>query len=274
MPIIVDQLDPRFVNCDLAVEARKLGIPPGSIGPRAFAAPRPRYEDVVELIPEDQWKPLSDAANEADQTMAQLVNWIFNQRNEGSCVGNACTQGVQVLFAKEFGKDLAIQLSAISCYKQIGSSPNSGANVEDGLNALENVGVLPLDTPENRARFQHVMPPTGFYTPWPEGWKETAKNFRVVEAYSVQSVAGLATALLRGHPVVVGRAGHSILYLAVIFKDGTMNCLYVNSWGEWGFAAGAMTYGFGLDSMSYVRSSAQWAAALRTVVVPSFMIAA
>lgn len=268
----IDAIDPKFIDVDLALEADRLGIPTGDCGTRAFGDPAPCYEDVVDVYPESDWKELSNLAQVEKASLAWLIVWVLNQQNEGSCVGNAFTQGLMTLIAKVFGKDLAIQLSAISCYKQIGSSPNSGAMVDDGLEAIQNVGILPLDTGENRARFKHVMPATGFRTPWPDGWKETAANFKVAEAHVVRSVPGLITALLKGHPVVVGRAGHSILYLDVIYKGNELFVLYVNSWGNWGAAAGTLESGFGLDSLRLIRSSAGWAAALRTPVVPSFML--
>lgn len=266
----IDQIDSRFIDTDLGHEGKLLGIPPGNLGMGLCAGPF--YEDAVDLIPESQWKELADLAQSTKTSLAWLIVWILNQGNEGSCVGNAFTQGVQALMAKVFGKDFAVHLAAISCYKQIGSSANSGANVGDGLDAVRDVGILPLNSPENIARFKHTMPATGFRTPFPEGWKETAAMFRVTESHVVQSVPGLVTALLKGHPVIVGRSGHSICYLDVIFKGNEMFVAYVNSWGQWGFGAGGHEYGFGLDSMRSIRSSAGWAAALRTPIVPTFQL--
>lgn len=266
----LDKVDPRFIDTDLAYEAAQLNIPMGNNG-MGFCA-GPSYEDSVDLIPEADWKELANLAQTTQTSLDFFVVQVLNQKNEGSCVGNAFTQGEQVLFVKAFGKEFFIPLSAISCYKQIGSSPNSGAMVGDGKEAVETVGILPLDTPENRQRFKHVMPATGFRTPFPDGWKETAACFKVTETHVVNSVPGLVTALLKGHPVVVGRAGHSILYLSVIFKGNEMFVLYVNSWGSWGTGAGGLSSGFGVDSMRNIRSSAGYAVALRTPVVPSFML--
>lgn len=266
----IDQIDSQYIDTDLGVEGKLLGIPPGNLGLGTFAAPF--YEDAVELIDEKDWKELADLAQKNKTALSWLIQWVLSQLSEGSCVGNAFTQGGQALLAKVFGKEFAVQLSAISCYKQIGRSPGSGAMVSDGLEAVQQVGILPLNTDENKQRFKHTMPATGFYTPFPDGWKETAAMFKVTEAHVVRSVPGLVTALLKGHPVVVGRSGHSILYLDVIFKGNEMFVVYVNSWGKWGFAAGNLSYGFGLDSIRSIRSSAGWAAALRTPVVPTFQL--
>lgn len=268
----IDSIDSRFIDTDLGTEGALLGIPPGNTGMGLFAAEAPCYEDLVELIPESQWKELADAAQASKSSLAWLVVWVLNQGQEGSCVGNAFTQGLMVLLAKVFGKDFATALAAISLYKQIGRSANSGAMVSDGYEAIRDVGILPLNTPENVARFKHTMPATGFRNSYPDGWKETAAMFRVTEGHVVRSVAGIVTALLKGHPVVVGRSGHSILYLDVIFKGNEMFVIYVNSWGKWGIAHGGLESGFGLDSMRSIRASAGWAAALRVPVVPTFML--
>lgn len=216
----------------------------------------------------------SEIEAEAEKTAAEkagnafLVVEVKNQKQEGSCVGNASTQGLQVIQARRLGKDKVTLLSAIATYKQIGSSPMSGANVEDSMNKLEGVGTLPLDTPENRAKYgDQVMPATGFYTKFPAGWQATAKNFRLAEVTVVRSFEALLTALLCGHPVVVGRQGHSILYLDVIVINGKLYVIYVNSWSlDWGQAAGDFKSGFGVDSESTIRQSAQWAYAMRSVV--------
>lgn len=262
-------IDPSVVDIDLGEEAKRLGFVPGQLEGELFSS-QPFYEDVVNVIPEAEWRPLSELAKQAGGN-ASLIQWILNQLREGSCVGNAFTQGVQFLITKVFGPAASIELSAISAYKQIGRSPNSGAMVGDGMEAVMNVGVLPLDTPANRMRFKHVMPATGFYTPWPDGWKETAKLFRAIECHVVRSVAGLVTALLNGHPVVVGRSGHSILYLDIIFDGANMFALYVNSWGKWGIAAGNLAHGFGLDSIRMIRSSAGYAVAMRAPTKPDFL---
>jgi hypothetical protein len=215
----------------------------------------------------------SEIEQEAEKTAAEgsgnagLVVEVKNQRNEGSCVGNASTQGLQVLEARRLGKDRVTLLSAIATYKQIGRSPNSGAMVDDSMTALENVGTLPLDTPANRAKFgDQVMPATGFYTKFPENWKQTARHFRLSEVLVVRSFEALLSAMLCGHPVVVGREGHSILYLDVIVRNGRLYALYVNSWGQWGQGAGDFAYGFGLDTESQIKKSAGWAYAMRSMV--------
>lgn len=269
----MDFIDPEFIDVDFERHPRYVR---GYNRVNPFGKVMRAYRDVVPEIPEGDQKKFIEDMETAGGGIENLVTRIFDQSNEGSCVGNAATQGHEIIQADQFGKDKVVQLSAISLYKQIGSGPNSGSSVNDALDASQSVGILPLDTPDNRKRFgAAVMPPTGFYTPWPNDWKNVAKQFRVDEAYVVQSVNGLMTAGILRHPIIVGRAGHSICYCRPAYRNGVLGFIYANSWSlDWGFAAGDFQGGFGFDSMSMVRSSADWAYVIRSVVVPNFELAA
>lgn len=266
MPIDLDSIDPRYIDVDFR---RQPEYTFGDLGVRAFGPRLADFADTVPDIPEGEWPALAEQMKAAGGGLTQLVTRIYNQKQEGSCVANAFCQADEIKQAEQFGRDRVVPLSAISLYKRIGSSPNSGAMVDDGIEELTSRGALPLDTPENRARFgDKVMPSTGFYTPYPAGWEAVAKQFSSHEWYAVRSVTSLVTALLKGHPVVVGRQGHSICYCDPVYKNGQLSVVYANSWDySWGFAAGSMSGGFGLDTLSQIRQSATWAATLRSVVV-------
>lgn len=193
--------------------------------------------------------------------MDQLVVEIKSQLSEGSCVSQAFTQSNQVIQALQYGKDKITKLSAISLYKRIGRSPGSGAMVSDGIAEMRSRGILPLNTEENKAKYKHTMPNTGFYTPFPQGWEETAALFKGDEYYIVRTPQALFTALLKGCPVVVGRSGHSICYVRPMRKNGQRVVKYANSWStNWGDA------GFGYDSSRMIAQSAQWAVAVVSTV--------
>lgn len=260
-------IDDRYIDVDFEKDPNYVF---GDRGARCFADSR-FYDEVVPLVPRDQWQPLAEKMA-AEKTGGEwLVTRIYNQKNEGSCVANATSQSHEIVQAEQFGKENVVHLSAISLYKRIGRSPNSGAMVDDGLDELRTRGVLPLDTPENKARFgSAVMPNTGFYTAYPSGWEETAKLFRADEYLVHRSVDSVVTALLKRKPVVVGRQGHSICYIGVVYKSGKLLIPYPNSWDySWGSALGDMSGGFGFDSESQLRMSASWAFTPRTVIVPS-----
>jgi hypothetical protein len=234
----------------------------GDAGHRCFSEFKAHFADSINVIPESQWKDLIAAMDAAGGGADQLVTRIYDQRNEGSCVANACSQACEIVQAQQVGRENVVHLSAISLYKRIGRSPNSGAMVDDGLEEMAERGVLPLDNPENRAKFgDKVMPNTGWSTKYPSDWEATAKRFRAAEWFIVDSVNELVSALLLQMPVVVGRQGHSIAYTRPMYRNGPLVAKYANSWGNWG------DNGFGYDSLSQIRQSANWAFALRSVVV-------
>lgn len=253
-------INPQFVDIDFPDDAR---FTFGDLGTAAFGPPKDLYRDAAPIYPESEWKDLAAAMAAAGGGCSALVTRIYDQKNEGSCVANACSQAHEIVQAAQFGRENVVHLSAISLYKRIGRSPNSGAMVSDGLEEMAERGVLPLDNPENRAKFgPHVMPNTGFRTAYPSGWETTAKQFAAHEWLIVESLAELISALLNQHPVVVGRSGHSICYCDPVYDGGSLLVKYANSWGDWG------ENGYGYDSLRMIRSSASWAFALRSVVVP------
>lgn len=254
-------LPKHFIDVDFPSDARYVYGDNGQ--PALSPVARARYGDTVPVIPQGEWKQHIDAMAAAGGGASQLVTRIYDQRQEGSCVANACSQAHEIIQAVQLGKENVVHLSAISLYKRIGRSPNSGAMVSDGLEEMAERGVLPLDTPDNRAKFgDHVMPNTGFRTAYPTGWEATAAKFKATEWYVVDTVDELVTALIHQHPVVVGRSGHSICYCEPIYDDGDLYAKYANSWGaDWNDS------GFGYDSMRLIRSSANWAFALRSVTV-------
>jgi hypothetical protein len=264
-------IDPRFVDADFRTFPEYV---PGDVRPENMAelcASMPEFEAAAPLIPSSQYKEIADETQAKKLGLEFLIRWVLNQGREGSCVGNAAVAMVMMILAKQFGKAFVTALSAISLYQLIGRSPSSGAMVPDALDKLKAVGAIPLDTPENRAKFGSVvMPATGFYSKRPSGWEQVAANFKIDEFFVIRSYEGLISALLSGNPVVVGRQGHSICYVGVVFVNGKLYVLYVNSWGgNWGLSAGLFPAGFGLDSVSTVRQASGWAFTARSIVVPA-----
>ncbi len=219
------------------------------------------YEDAVPTLSDSEIMAAVEKETAEGGGADRLVSRIYDQGREGSCVANACCQSHEIIQALQYGKENVVHLSAISLYKRIGRSPGSGAMVSDGLKELSTRGALPLDNAENREKYgDKVMPNTGFYTAYPADWENTASRLTLLETYVVRTVAGLKTALVLGHPVVVGREGHSIVLSRLMLRNGRLVAKYPNSWHErWG------DNGFGYDSEAQIRKSASWAFAVRAV---------
>lgn len=264
-------LDDRFIDIDFENDPN---FTRGDKGLSPFCG-MDVFEDMNEVLTDAQIDAEIEAIDAAGGGAERLVTRILNQGREGSCVANAFTQAHQILQALQVGRENVIQLSPISLYDRIGSSPSSGAMVSDGLDEMTSRGICPLDTPENRARFPGMvlMPATGFHreSQMPAGWQNSAKLFAGVEYQIARSVNGIFTALCKQWPVVVGREGHCIPYCRPTRSGGGRKAIYANSWDDtWGMAMGHMSGGFGADTINQIKKSAAYAVVIRTVIYPVF----
>ena len=266
-------IDDRFIDVDFEAEPDYVF---GDLGTGLYGDSYGIFEEKYGVLSDAE----IDAAIEANEANggggARFVTRIYDQGQEGSCVANATCQAIEMVQALQYGREHVIPLSAISLYKRIGRSAQSGAMVSDGLEEAVKNGVLPLDTPENRQKFgEQVMPNTGFSRKYPDGWQETASGLVIVEYDIIRSSQGLKTALALLQPVVVGRQGHSITYADIIRRSGRYLYPYPNSWRiTWGQAYANMEGGFGFDSQSQAQQSARWAFTVRSVRVPARGLAA
>ncbi len=211
----------------------------------------PVYEEAVPIIPRSEW---SELIGPPERSLRPLVQRIKNQGQEGSCASNACSGAAETLQVKQWGAFGWVELSAISLYKRVASSAQSGSTINDNIREINSRGILPADTLRNRefvakGYFRHVHPNTGFNLRLPDGWEETAIKFRVTEWWDIGSVEGMVSAWLRGMPVFYGRAGHAIFMVDVRLDGSRAMLCYANSWGEWG------DHGFGWDTEAYVQSA-------------------
>lgn len=222
------------------------------------------FREAIPLIPRDEWYDRIREIEENRTGAENLLVRIYDQGNEGTCTSNAICQACEYLQALQFGRERVVRLSPISLYKRVARSARSGSAVSDNLEELAARGVLPLAG----QGYAHEMPHTGFSTPMPPGWQNTARQFRGLEWWVVHSAEELISALLLGFCVVGGRQGHAICYVRPVIHGNDIVVAYANSWGRWGAPLGDWSYGFGFDSREYFSRAAQWAVALRSFMVP------
>ena len=212
-----------------------------------------------EVIPRSEWRE----AAEAIRGQETLVQKIKDQGQEGSCASNAAGQALEMVYVSQGGEKSWVELSAMSLYKRVGRSPQSGSTINSNLRELKETGMLPVSNPANRERFEHTFPPRGFGNAYPRDWERTAKLFRVTEWLDIESFDEFVSALLQGWPVVYGRKGHAICGARPVLRNGIWHIKYANSYGKWG------DNGFGYDSErllsnSTIRNYGAWAPRVTT----------
>ncbi|GIV50782.1 MAG: hypothetical protein KatS3mg038_1303 [Candidatus Kapaibacterium sp.] len=255
-----DRFDDIFVDLDFS-RVTEYGTGDLGYGDAVFAD----YEDSLGVIPEAEWQEHVEELERRNIGCEHLIVHIYNQGRVGSCTSHATCQAMMIAAAVQFGRQRTPILSPISLYKRVARGPNSGSTIEDNVDEAMGRGVLPADVSEQSARFKHVMPSGDWHARFPQGWEETARQFLLDEVYVCRSVAAVVSALLRGHPVIVGRDGHAICYVRPTYRRGALSVIYANSWGQWGVGVGPWEYGFGLDSARQLERASTWAVAVRTV---------
>lgn len=252
-------IDPAWIDVDFGQHASIGGFTCGAL-PREDACGSTfsvlEDEPYFRVIPRDERKDLVRRR----RPLRSLVAKIKDQKQEGSCASNAAAQCVEITHNLTLGLDNRVELSAMSLFKRVGKSAQSGSTISDNLRELRERGILPVDSPENKARFKHTHPATGFNVRLPDGWEATAKLFAVLEWFDVRTWDGLQSALHYSMPVLYGRAGHAIAGVDPALDDHDNELIdYANSWGEgWG------DNGHGYDSeravASAIASYGAWAA--------------
>jgi len=230
----------------------------------------PVFSDTgIDLIPRGEWRNLL----RENVSLEKVVGSIKNQKNEGSCASNATTQCFEIVWNMMLGPKHWIQMSPISIYRFVADGPNSGSTIDSNLRRLRDVGCLPSkDGPDNSDMLQqlgldinHRLKNVGYYQQFPHGWEQTAKHFRALEWFEIQSFDEFVTCLFMDFPVCYGRAGHAITGVTPVLDGSTWHVKYANSWGDWGDG------GYGFDSEGFISGSisSYGAWGLRSVVWPT-----
>lgn len=264
---LTDQQIAQYLDVDFQTASVQAGRMAG-MNPRieaAGAAGIPLYEDEVNLIDEKEWPAIIAEHEKNGWPQRQLITYVHDQNGEPSCVTNAFCGAHEIKQAVTYGVENVTLLSPISGYKFVGS-PRSGSSLTANMKRFLEIGVLPLDTPENKAKFKHTHPHNGYSKSLPSGFEETASLFRNAEWLDINGWKPFVSALLSGHPVIYARSGHCILAVSLQHKNGVYILDYLNSWGPWGNPVNdKFNAGLGHDSERVAKSACYGSMALRTV---------
>lgn len=188
---------------------------------------------------------------------SQFANeWIIDQKQRGSCNAAAAVAALRRAFALA-GRDDNPPLSWEFLYAQINGGRDSGSLLNDGMEALQAVGVPPLDLnrhPINRHIFKRD------YTP--EDYRDAAK-YKATVCYRITNEAELATLVLSGAGAAIvavdvnnsfmsldrngicggggGVGNHAVCVDDVEIIDGELAFDMPNSWGL-SFGQGGRAY--------------------------------
>jgi hypothetical protein len=194
----------------------------------------------TEMVSRAEWKARAGATSELYRSS---VAEIYSQGRTSACVGFGTAQAVETTLTRAYGRRHRVPLAGMDVYSDIGRSLMSGAYIPDGIDRASEIGILPLRTQETEGVFPVTFPGLEYKWDRPAGWKAVAAQFRVTKAAKVQGGEMIASALLRGRCVIVGRSRHCIPYVYLDFAGNSPVAAYANSWGrEWS------DDGFGFDS--------------------------
>lgn len=171
----------------------------------------------------------------------ETVRRIYSQGRTSACVGFGAAQALETHYTRRFGAANHVPLSGMSVYKEIGRSLMSGAYIPDGMNQIGRVGALPLNTPENKEKFELCWDIIDWSSRFPNGWEQKCPC-RVTKFAKAQGPDEIESALLHDFVGIVGRSSHCVPYVGLTYDRDDPIVPYANSWGNWG------DEGFGYDS--------------------------
>ena len=188
---------------------------------------------------------------------ARLIDWVFDQGQEGSCTGNALTSLRMYLLKKE-GK-VTPELSRAYIYwheRKLEGTENedAGAYARDGMKVLQKLGVC---------EEQYMPYVEGDFARKPSELAEEKAAAYKIKSYSrITSMTALKSSLAKGYPVALGMmvyesfesqevaengvvpmpvrgeqclGGHEVLIVDYKTEGHTVYYKVLNSWGkEWG----------------------------------------
>lgn len=257
------QIDPKLIDVHFKPDGmREDGYSEADL----FAAGAIDFPDKLRIKKGSEW---DDRIAEQDLHKSSgfdySARWT-HQGNSHECVSHASIQCFETAYNRQFaGTRYAFYGSPLSLYTRItGGRQWGGSNVNDALREMMARGVLPEhDGPEwlggkggqakrfkatvhqSSGRSEDHWPTKGWIreSEFADGWEQTARHFRVLEAFYIPDKEAHFSALLHGLTIVNGRSGHSICHCKVVKSDGRYMSKYRDSYNRDLFDSEGMTGG-------------------------------
>ena len=186
----------------------------------------PIFRDVIELIPEKDMPDLLKQHEGLDQFVP--AEGVYDQNSVGSCASEAANQGnsiVRVMAGQPW-----VLFNPWFTYHRVSGGIDAGSALDDNVADLMKYGSCP-EAVWSRTNGWRKEPSDEAY--------QHALKYRLLEAFDLQSVGDMRTALLKGFTVYYGSKGHAKLFTRMLDVNTGR---YVNSWGDWG------DHGFGTEA--------------------------
>ena len=242
--------------------------------PEAFAGLGAReFPDHLFVDPSD-WKDVARENDEYKTWPEDYRNRFTNQAPTHECTCHALAQNVEIAWNRQrAGKGSPVWFSPLSVYSEANTRQWGGSTMQRTVGILIDRGILPEHrgpggTTDQKDKFEHTLHCTSGNDsaaggPWvslnrfPSGWQKTAKHFRALEVINPRSYEQVISLLLHGIAVSVGRSGHAIPYVQVVWREGTLHAKYADSYN-------AHRY----DSVRMIKSGVGGAYGISTTTIP------
>lgn len=197
-------------------------------------------------IPERQWK---EKAAENDRLKLWPEDYrkrFTNQSPTHECTCHGLIQNMEICLNRQNAADKNdwVFLSPLSVYAEANPNKWGGSSGSRTLGIAMRRGVLPDKISPNADEFEHTLHGTegkGNDTqssgPWvrypqgfPEGFEQTARRFKPLEVLNPSSFEELICVVLNGGAVTVGRNGHMLTYVAIVWRDGRLHAMTIDSY--------------------------------------------
>ena len=170
-----------------------------------------------------------------------------NQQPTHECTCHALVQNMEISWNRQRQKSgEQLWLSPLSVYSEATPGRWGGSYMQKTLSIALRRGVLPEHNGPNgvgsqQSIFEHTLNcSSGEKSPWggpwvrlqdfPEGWKSTARHFRPLEVCNPRSWEEIVCLILNGYCVSVGRNGHAIPYVQIVWRNGQIYAKYADSY--------------------------------------------
>ena len=231
------------------------------------------FPDHLHIEPSD-WKDAARQNDECGTWGEDFRNRFTNQAPTHECTCHALTQNMEIAWNRQrAGKGSPVWFSPLSVYAEANSQQWGGSTMQRTVGVVLDRGILPEHrgpngTTEQKDKFRHTLHCTSGNDgeaggPWvsvnrfPSGWRETAKHFKADEVINPRSYEQVISLLLHGVAVSVGRSGHAVPYVKVVWRGNDLVAMYADSYNVHRY-----------DSVRMIRSAVGGAYGIFTTTIP------